>query len=285
VRGTIRLFPSIEPVDTHPQEVHTVFLSYYEPISPDSAEYFRYNSIMSIPLVIAHRGDTSECLENSLESIHRALSYPVDMIELDIRKSHDNALYVMHDKFTGRTAEESINIEHSTSDVINKLKLINGEPIPTLGDVIKTVAGSTGLNFEIKSDGAGLILAEYLASSDYPGYILLSSFKENEVRTVRHVLPAVPAAVIYDVFSAREVTNYKKRGYDIISLRKNAVNKKLLTACHEQEIAVYVWTVDEEDEMRKFISWGVDGIYSNRPGVLRTLLMQLETASEDQASP
>ena len=238
---------------------------------------------MSIPLVIAHRGDASECLENSLASIHRALSYPVDMIELDIRKSRDNVLYVMHDKLTGRTAEKSINIEHATSDMISKLKLINDESIPTLEDVIKTVAGSTGLNFEIKSDGAGVLIAQYFASLDYPGYVLISSFKEDEVRAVQHIMPAMPTSVIYDVFSANDVKNYKKRGYGIISLRKNAVSEELLTACHEQRIDVYVWTVDEENEMLKFILLGVDGIYSNRPGLLKTLLKRLATASESQS--
>ena len=235
---------------------------------------------MNIPLVIGHRGDASESLENSLESIHRALSYPVDMIELDVRKSLDNVLYVMHDKMTGRTAAKSINIEHETSDVIGKLKLINGEPIPTLEDVIKTVAGSTGLNFEIKSSSAGVLIAEYFASSQYPGYVLLSSFKEDEVRAVRHIMPTMPISVIYDVFSVHDVTNYKKRGYKIISLRKNTVSEKLITACHEERIDVYVWTVDDEDEMQKFISLGVDGIYTNRPGVLKALLMRLETAYE-----
>lgn len=246
----------------------------------DSVGYFRYNIYMSIPLVIAHRGDASESLENSIEAVHRALSYPVDMIELDVRKSRDNVLYVMHDKFTGRTAEKNINIEHSTSDVISKLQLINGEQIPTLDDVIRTVAGSAGLNFEIKSDNAGILLAKYFASSDYPGYVLSSSFKEDEVRAVQHILPAMPVAVIYDVFSADEAARYKEKGYGIISLRKNTVSEKLLAACHDQKIDVYVWTVDEEDEMRKFISWGVDGIYSNKPGVLKALLMRLERASE-----
>lgn len=235
---------------------------------------------MTIPLVIAHRGDASESLENSLDSIHRALSYPVDMIELDVRKSLDNVLYVMHDKMTGRTADKNINIEHSTFDVISKLRLINGEPIPTIEDVIKTVTGSTGLNFEIKSSGAGVLIAQYFASLHYPGYVLLSSFEEDEVRAVRHIMPTMPTSVIYDVFSAHDVTNYKKRGYRIISLRKNTVNEKLITACHEERIDVYVWTVDEEDEMQKFISLGVNGIYSNRPGLLKTLLTRLETASE-----
>ncbi len=235
---------------------------------------------MSIPLVIAHRGDASASLENSLESVHRALSYPVDMIELDVRKSLDDVLYVMHDKMTGRTAEKSINIERSTSDVIGSLKLKNGESIPTIQEVIKIVAGSAGLNFEIKSDGAGLLIAQQLASSAYPGYVLLSSFKEDEVLAARHVLPAIPSSIIYDVFASRDVSMYRKRGYKIISLRKNTVTQKLLAVCREQGINVYVWTVDEEDEMRKFISWGVDGIYSNRPGILKNLIGRLETASE-----
>jgi glycerophosphoryl diester phosphodiesterase len=235
---------------------------------------------MNIPLVIAHRGDASDALENSLEAIHRALSYPVDMIELDIRKSRDNVLYVMHDRLTGRTAEKNINIEHATSDVIGRLKLTNGEPVPTLEDVMKIVAGSAGLNFEIKSTGAGVLLAQYLVSSKYTGYVLFSSFKEEEIRSALRIMPYLPTSVIYDVFTAHDVPNYRARGYRIISLRKNTVSEKLIEACHEHGIDVYVWTVDQEDEMQKFISWGIDGIYSNRPGVLKTLIRRFQAASQ-----
>ncbi len=65
---------------------------------------------MHRPLVIAHRGDSSRALENSLEAFRLALALRVDMIEFDIRKSRDNQLYVMHDKETGRTAEKNITI-------------------------------------------------------------------------------------------------------------------------------------------------------------------------------
>jgi glycerophosphoryl diester phosphodiesterase len=231
---------------------------------------------MHIPLVIAHRGDSSNALENSLESVHRALSLPVDMIELDIRRSRDNCLFVMHDALTGRTAGNNINIERATSDTIGRIRLKNGEPVPTLTDVIKTVGGSAGLNLELKSAGAGLLTAEYFASSDYDGYVLLSSFKEEEVLAVRRALPSMPTSIIFDVFTAQDITSYKEQGYRIISLRKKTVSEKLVAACHEQGIDVYVWTVDEEDEMRKFITWGVDGIYSNKPGVLKRILQGAE---------
>ncbi len=55
-------------------------------------------------------------------------------------------------------------------------------------------------------------------------------------------------------------------GYGLISLRKKTVTRELVSACHDQKIKVYVWTVDDEDEIRRFIEWGVDGIYTNKPG-------------------
>jgi glycerophosphoryl diester phosphodiesterase len=227
---------------------------------------------MHIPLVIAHRGDSANTLENSLEAIHRALSFPVDMIELDIRLSRDNVLYVMHDRLTGRTADQNIDLERSTSEKIDKIRLKNGEPVPTLVEVIKAVAGSAGLNLEIKSDGAGLLTAQYFAASDYKGYVLVSSFKEDEVLAVQRNMPSLPTSLIFDFFTVRDVSGYKARGYKIISLRKKTVSKELVDACHEKGIEVYVWTVDEEEEMKQFITLGVDGIYSNRPGVLKKIV-------------
>ncbi len=231
---------------------------------------------MPIPLVIAHRGDSSNALENSLESIQRALSLSVDMIEVDIRRSRDNGLYVMHDKLTGRTAGKNIDIERATSDKISKIRLRNGEPVPTLSDVLGMVAGTCGLNLEIKSNSSGALIAQYLFSSGYQGRILVSSFQEDEVVAARQTMPLLQTSMIFDVFAVHNVPSYKMRGYNLISLRAKMVNERLVDACHEQGLQIYVWTVDEEEEMRKFISWGVDGIYSNKPAVLKNLLQSVE---------
>ncbi len=147
------------------------------------------------------------------------------MIELDVRRSRDNALFVMHDRTTGRTASSNVDIEQSTSAETSGLRLKNGEPVPTLTDVFRIVAGRAGLNLEIKSDGAGLLTAECLAAADYPGYILVSSFKEQEVLAVRKVLPHLPLSLIFDVFAARDAAAYRASGYRIISLRKSSVSR------------------------------------------------------------
>lgn len=231
---------------------------------------------MPIPLVIAHRGYSSNALENSLEAVRLALSLPVDMVEVDIRKSRDNGLFVMHDRMTGRTAERNVDIERSSSGQLAAIKLRNGEPVPSLAALLDQVAGACALNLEIKSAGAGVLTAHYIRSSGYTGSVLLSSFKEDEVRGVRTVLPEFPTSVIFDVFTLRDVKSYSARGYKVVSLRKKTVSEKLIAAFHEQGIKVNVWTLDEEDEMRKFMSWGVDGIYSNKPGLLKKLLERAE---------
>ena len=236
---------------------------------------------MTIPLVIAHRGDSFQALENSLEAIRKALAYPVDMIEIDVRLSRDKTLFVMHDKSTERTAERGLDVERSNARELAHVRLRNGEQIPTLTDVIKAVSGKAGLNIEIKSDGAGLLTAELLASSDYEGYVLVSSFKEEEVHAVHRILPALPVSMIFDVFTIKDVSSYAEQGYKIVSLRKTAVTDQLVKACHGEGIQVYAWTIDSADEMQKFIDWNIDGIYSNRPDVLKTVVTRLRLAGRE----
>lgn len=228
-----------------------------------------------MPILIAHRGDSSRALENSLEAIQLALSIPSDMIEVDVRKSRDNRLYIMHDNKTGRTSESSISIEDAESEEIAQVRLKNGEPIPTLADVLNLISGQVGLNIEIKSNGAGALCAATILGIGYKGHVMFSSFMEREVLEIRRIMPNAPVAEIFDEFSLADLSAYRSKGYGIISLRKKTVTKELVSACHSHNISVYVWTVNEEDEMKRFISWGVDGIYTNRPGLLNQILSSM----------
>jgi glycerophosphoryl diester phosphodiesterase len=227
---------------------------------------------MPKPLIIAHRGDSTRALENSLEAFRLAISLPVDMIEFDIRKSRDNYLYVMHDKEMGRTAESNVDIERSLSDDITKVRLKNGEPIPSLRDVLALVAGKVGLNIEIKSVGAGALTAAHIVGSGYHGRLIISSFKEREVVDAKRVMPDLSVAGIFDAFAPSEVSAYHARGYRVISLNRKTVSRELITTCHQKKIVVYVWTVDKEEEAVRLISWGVDGIYSNNPRMLKQIV-------------
>ncbi len=197
------------------------------------------------------------------------------MIEIDIRRSRDGALFVMHDRETGRTAEENIDIERSTAAEVSRIRLRNGEPIPALTDVLGLVAGKVTLNIEIKSKGAGELVARHLLSSGYDGDILISSFHERELRAARSVAPDIPTAGIFDAFILRNVAGYRAKGHRTVCLHKKATTQRLIAACRDAGVRVYVWTVDDEDEMERFIAWGVDGIFTNSPGTLKDVIRGL----------
>ena len=231
---------------------------------------------MRTPLIIAHRGDSFRALENSLEAIRLALAVPADMIEFDLRMSRDGVLYVMHDKHTGRTADRNIDIEQATSRELADLRLKNGEPIPTLDDVLRLIAGRAGINIEIKSDGAGAVLGRHLFLYRYSGYLMVSSFKEAEVQAARGVMLDLPLAVIYDTFSTRHLAAYKSKGFPVISLRKNTVTEHLVRACRAQGVQIYVWTVNDEEEMKRCVAWELDGIYTNKPAELKKVINRFQ---------
>jgi glycerophosphoryl diester phosphodiesterase len=234
---------------------------------------------MRSPLIIAHRGDSFRALENSLEAFRLALAVPADMIEFDLRMSKDGVLYVMHDKHTGRTADRNIDIEHAAAQDIAGIRLKNGEPIPTFDDALKLIAGRVGINIEIKTDGAGAVLGRHLFQYRYSGYVMVSSFKEAEVHAARGVMLDLPAAVIYDTFSISHTAGYRSKGFPMISLRKNTVTEPLVRACHARGTQLYVWTVDEEEEMKRCVEWEVDGIYTNKPAALREFISRFQAAS------
>ncbi|MFA5074240.1 MAG: glycerophosphodiester phosphodiesterase [Nitrospirota bacterium] len=227
---------------------------------------------MPTPLVIAHRGDSSATLENSRAAVQRACSLSVDMIEIDIRMSRDKQLYVFHDAATGRTADKNIAIEQSSSPEISTVRLKNGESIPQLKDILSLVDNKCGLNLDIKSIGAGAETARQIIANGFSGTILLSSFKEEELTAARQILPSLTPAMIFNVFYGWDAPWYKARGYSIISLRKETVEKKVIDACHAEGIRIYVWTVDDEKTMKRLLAWGVDGIFSNRPALLKEVV-------------
>ena len=233
---------------------------------------------MPLPLIIAHRGASADALENSLDAFRLALQVPVDMIELDLRMTRDGRLVVMHDRETGRTASGNVDLEKAFASEVAAVRLRNGEAIPYLEDVVHLVGGRAAINVEIKSAGAGSVLARYLRALQQLPQIIVSSFQEAEVTAVRAVLPQIDCAVIYDTFSPRQIEGYRSRGYSLVSLTKNTVSETLVRACHARGLRLFVWTVDSEDEMKRCIAWGIDGIYTNKPALLKEVLLRQRAA-------
>jgi len=108
---------------------------------------------VSIVLKIGHRGARAYEPENTLSSFRRALELGVDAVELDVRKTRDNELVVIHNADVNKTTDGSGAVNELTLEEIQRFVTEKGEHVPTLEDVLDAVATRVKVLVELKETG------------------------------------------------------------------------------------------------------------------------------------
>jgi glycerophosphoryl diester phosphodiesterase len=109
-------------------------------------------------LVIAHRGDWRNAPENSIEAIRSAVAMGADMVEIDVRKTKDNQLVIMHDETIDRTTNGKGQVSEWALDSLKTLNLKNGQgrvtrfKIPTLEEALLEAKGKILVNLDKSYD-------------------------------------------------------------------------------------------------------------------------------------
>lgn len=112
------------------------------------------NRDQSSVIVVAHRGDWRNFPENSLEAIDNAVKMGVDIVELDVKRTKDGELILMHDRTLDRTTTGKGLISDTNWDTISKLKLRNGcnirtiHNVPTLKEALLHAKGKIMINLD-----------------------------------------------------------------------------------------------------------------------------------------
>ena len=110
--------------------------------------------IWTIVIVVAHRGDWRNFPENSLEAIDNAIKMGVDIVELDVKKTKDGELILMHDRTLDRTTTGKGLVSENTLSDIRKLNLRNGcnirtiHKVPTLEEALLHAKGKIMINLD-----------------------------------------------------------------------------------------------------------------------------------------
>lgn len=112
------------------------------------------NRDLSSVIVVAHRGDWRNFPENSLEAIDNAIKMGVDIVELDVKKTKDGELILMHDRTLERTTTGKGLVSENTLDYIRSLNLKNGcnirtvHKVPTLEEALLHAKGKIMINLD-----------------------------------------------------------------------------------------------------------------------------------------
>lgn len=200
--------------------------------------------------IIGHRGAAGLALENSTESIRAALKQVVDSIEFDVHRTRDNKLVVVHDKHTGRVAQEKVRISEKTLDELRKLPLKNGQPLPTLDDVLE-ILGSKSIIIDIKDeDSSGELLQ---ALKRHPeANVSFASFKHRELRQLHERRPEIPIYVLEHFSPIDIIHSAISLGARGIGLNKWLMNPFTYYLAQRYNLELYVYTLNSPQLGRLF---------------------------------
>jgi glycerophosphoryl diester phosphodiesterase len=216
-----------------------------------------------------------------------------DMVELDVQMTLDGEVVVFHDEEINRCTNGRGRIADYALVNLKKLdaggwfdKKYSGEEIPLLADVLNLCKERIAVNIEVKTEAVkeaipGGIEEKCLQIVNQIGMqdqVVFSSFDPRALRHLRHLDRKVPLAVLFE----KQYYDAQLPSEIVASLAGNAfncsrreLNRKWLADLKQHGIPVNVYTVNDEKSMKRFCAQGVDGIFTNKPDILRNILDDL----------
>lgn len=227
------------------------------------------NSKQANFFIIGHRGAAGDFFENSLAGFQHATEIGIDAIELDIHE-HGDKLWVIHDPELERLTT-GIGLLAEADD-LSMLHLKNGDPIPTLQQVLDMLWGKISINIEIKTiiDPGHLldVLARYPASEKQPGMppVLISSFNHRLLLKLRELdCPWPVAPISYGIPAAIDDLLEQLQPWSW-HFDDEYIDFDLVDELRQRSIRSLVYTVNTTRRARQLRERGIDGIFTDYPG-------------------
>jgi glycerophosphoryl diester phosphodiesterase len=229
-------------------------------------------------LNIAHRGASGILPENSIEAFISAISCGVDMIEMDVRQCKTKELVVFHDYCYNDTPIEEMTLLQCQQNNIESLHTIL-ERISNQINVyldLKVPHLYTKSDLEIYIQELVKLLEKVLNNKLLnEKSILLASFDHNLIKKLKIVFNNKKIYFQYGLIfynNPIEYNYYNKSKCDFIIQSITTMNIPFLKYCKKNKINFLVYTINDEQTMKKLINLKVDGIITDYPRKLKNLI-------------
>ncbi len=286
---------------------------------------FLNNSKKNRPLVIAHRGDSSNVPENTIQAFEDAFKLNVDCLETDVHITKDEQFVLFHDDAVDRTTEAKGLI---SSFPLSELKKLDagyrfqppnfpfrgqGLQIQTLDEILQKFPIRFNLDIKDKDPKVPELLALKLKKLGVEDRVMVGSFHQGQIKRFRKFSDIPTSAGPKEVFKFWRVAKkwIRKHQSIIIGENNNNYNNKenfsqkmvfgnelpyfalqipegyyflrfitpeLIKFAHIEgiDISIQVWTINDEKDIRRFLEWGIDGIFTDKPKMMLETLNSLK---------
>ena len=248
-----------------------------------------------MPRVVAHRGDSAFYPENTLEAFRSAVELGIDVIETDVHLTKDGEIVIWHDPTLDRNTDGTGTIESHT---LKELKQYDagytftadgGRSYPFRGKGVRLATLSEALeecpderfNIDLKSQEPDIVerFLSVIRAHKAEKRICVASFHYENLKRLRATAPDILTSI-----TTKEVVPLVLKGklgllpraFDrkiIFQIPTDQhgitiVNERFVREMHKRDAVVMVWTINEEEEMKRLYSMGVDTIMTDNPRLL-----------------
>lgn len=234
------------------------------------------------PLAFAHRGGAGDWPENTLPAFAHAVELGYTYVETDVHVTSDGVLVAFHDDHLDRVTDRVGAIADLSYREVAAALVDGSEPIPLLEDILGTWP-DLRVNIDPKHDGSVDALVRVIERTSSIDRVCIGSFSDRRLARLRAALgPRLCTAL-----GPRGTARLRGASWRVPTGRLAAgcaqvpramkgvtiVDRSFVDTAHERGLQVHVWTIDDADEMHELLDLGVDGIMTDRPGVLRDVLV------------
>ncbi|MBD3306093.1 glycerophosphodiester phosphodiesterase [candidate division KSB3 bacterium] len=236
--------------------------------------------------IAAHGGAAGYAPENTLTSFQKGLELGANVLEVDVHLSKDGELIVMHDATLERTTDGSGYIHDHTLHDLKQLDAAahiassQKEQIPTLGDVFDLARGKAKFDIDLKNGpriypGIEEQVVRTIEDYDLVNDVMVISFTHLSLRQIKALNPHIQTGIVYNAGLLEPWVVAKTVNADALYPKYFYQIDDIILEAHRRGYPVYAWTIDTLDDMQRWINYGVDGITSNYPDLVRKVARDL----------
>lgn len=222
--------------------------------------------------VIAHRGNTTLAIENTLESLKYAALDGADIVEMDVQRSIDGGLFVYHDATLRRFTGMNTRVSTLTLEEIMSVELNDGDytsRIPSFEEYMELAKLlDQKILIEIKPDSNKAPnyiheVVKVVEDLEMENMVYYQSLDKNLMLNLEKSYPGVITGYIIGF----NIGNLEQVDVDFYSLEASAVSHRVVQTLSIWNKGLFVWTVNSPQDIRTFINMRVSGIITNRADV------------------
>lgn len=214
---------------------------------------------------VGHRGAAGHAPENTLAAIDAGIACGADIVEIDLRRTADGVLVVLHDTTVNRTTNGTGRIDRLSLRDVKKLTAGKGQQIPTLQEVLDAASGRAGLMLELKIRGIAGQTVEAVRQAGFKNLVIYASFLHEELPHVRAADPDADRMALFDRLPGTSAARAMKYAASCVGLHYDRATRRLIESLHRSDLRVFVYTANRPSDIERALSFGVDGVISNFP--------------------